>query len=183
MRLLQSVAVTSLNPPPAAWVEVMTPYTSSASELMVTILVPLFLTLTSNVTTASFAVFNTCPLGVATTTGTWKVSSHTHFDFVSGAKFEIPPLMSQAVDWPACQLVQLGRFKNPSPSVSVHETPGIVKVSSYVPEFRSPQVSPSRFSAGATPGVSLLREHSPLALLPSPLALAPPSSLKKKPAS
>src|SRR6266542_768915 len=59
----------------------------------------------------------------------------------------------------------------------------MVKVRLYVPALRSPQVSPSRFSEGETPGVSALSEHSPLALLPSPLALVPPSILKKKPAS
>src|SRR4029453_12159142 len=131
------------------------------------LVVLLFLTDTSYVTTAWVADLLTAPLGDSTVTGTWKVSSHTHFDFVSGWKVNAS-VMVQSVPRLLCQLVQLGRFKQPSPSESWHRTCGIVKVKSYVPALRSPQVSPSRFSAGGTPGVSALSEPAPVALVPSP---------------
>src|SRR5206468_2928037 len=65
-------------------------------------------------------------------------------------------------------------------------TLGIVKETLYVPELRSPHESRSRFKDGGLGGggiVSALIEQTPVAALPSPRALAPPSILKKKPAS
>jgi hypothetical protein len=63
---------------------------------------------------------------------------------------------------------------------------GIVNETLYVPELRSPHVSESRLSAGGLAGGGIVRalsEQVPVAFFPSPRAFAPPSVLKKNPAS
>jgi len=59
------------------------------------------------------AVLSTKTVAGVTITGTVKLSSHTHFDFVSGSKSNASvvsnePVMLQVVPWLLCQLVQLG---------------------------------------------------------------------------
>src|SRR5436190_3083528 len=63
------------------------------------------------------ADLSTVIVACSTRTGTWKWSSHTHLDFVSGSK-SVALAMLQPVPWLLCQLVQLGRLRKPSPSLS-----------------------------------------------------------------
>src|SRR6187549_2180096 len=86
------------------------------------------------------ADLSTLMVACSTRTGTWNWSSQTHFDFVSGSK-SVALAIAQPVPWLLCQLVQFGRFRKPSPSESRQRTPGIVNVTLYVPELRSPHVS------------------------------------------
>src|SRR5690349_16123375 len=113
----------------ACWPEAIATWPNLSSQILLMVIVGIaavFVTLTVYVNCPpgsgrldGLASFVTVMLPFSTTTGTWNKSSHTHFDLVSGA--ESNALLSvrlQAVPELLCQLVQLGRFRKPSPSVS-----------------------------------------------------------------
>ncbi len=92
-------------------------------------------------TVAGYAVFFTSSLAGGTGTSTWKSPSQRHFDGDPGNASVGEPHISLTPDWR--QLVQLGKFRKPSPSGSLHTAVMVIPaLSGLSPLVMSPQESP-----------------------------------------